>query len=208
MSMNTELKQLGCSPNIVQQLVRAHKTLQQIQQYGQRSWDGWIEIGQAIEAAHADMMKRLRLSSKNGAAHNRPWGDILITSGLDQISKADRWALRECIENLDAIIAWREAMDPVARNRHNHPRRIIEHWRGCLPHHVDEPWRHDQAGGVDSSLGRCGLDSANFGDLALSDANICAVARHSRAVDHVARGFSASHNRRERDRPPGPAQTN
>jgi hypothetical protein len=130
MSRASDLKKLGCSPAVVDGLVQAKVALGRIKR--SRQWQDWVQVGAAIEEAHDDMMRRLRLNSENGSSHNGPWGEILRASGFAEIPSHDRVALRDCLRNLEAITLWRESLEELVQQRYNHPRRVLEHWRAHL----------------------------------------------------------------------------
>jgi hypothetical protein len=129
--MREELRKLECRPGLIRTLLVAAKAWDKIR--NTKTWEGWVIVGECIESARMTMMRQQRFNSTISAEYNAAWGQILRATELDEIPPRDRSMLKQCIENLEAITAWRATLDDRDRLRFNHPATVFKRWQESLP---------------------------------------------------------------------------
>ena len=97
-----------------------------------RSFDDWIAVGRAIKVARDTSLTGSGAKSPHGKIYTKLMGDFLRQHGLDDIGQQVRYRLLEVLDNLPAILKWRESMEPAQRLRCNHPDGVMLHWRRSL----------------------------------------------------------------------------
>jgi hypothetical protein len=85
------------------------------------TWDGWKAIGLALSIGEF----RAKQHADHVVTSRGPYGQavsqFLNATGFAFINKGVRWALRQCIDHLDEVEAWRDALDPNDRAHLNNP---------------------------------------------------------------------------------------
>lgn len=92
------------------------------------SFDDWLAVGRALVIGRAECMKLAQANRPLGAKYNRAMGLWLAGNGLDGINNQERYRIILVVENLPAILAWRESLGEDMRRKLNHPGAIWAHW--------------------------------------------------------------------------------
>jgi len=98
-------------------------------------WQGWVQIGRAIEHLRNHAKTRAGLENTNkppqqwGKGYAQEFSRLLRDAKLDGIDKGTRSNLLECMDNLVAIEAWRATRAESVRLRLNHPQAVLQQWR-------------------------------------------------------------------------------
>jgi hypothetical protein len=87
----------------------------------QLTYDGWKVIGLALNIGEVRAKQQA-----DGVVHSRgPYGQVIArflnATGFAFLNKGVRWALRQWIDNLDAVDVWHESLDPNDRAHLNNP---------------------------------------------------------------------------------------
>lgn len=102
---------------------------QRLKRSERSTFDDWLIIGRALVIGRAETIKAAKTNRPIGTTYNRLMGQWLRNSGLDDINTQERYRLLLVIENLPAIMAWRETLPPDRRRAWNHPNAIWSHWQ-------------------------------------------------------------------------------
>jgi hypothetical protein len=93
------------------------------------TWGDWIDVARSLAIGRAETMKAANTNRPVGTTYNRLMGQWLKQHGFDGINNQERYRALRCLENLDAIEAWRATLDDASRRRLNHVGAIWAHWR-------------------------------------------------------------------------------
>jgi hypothetical protein len=102
---------------------------QRIRDHGRMAWDDWLAVGRALVIGRAETMAKANSNRPLGSRYNRLMGAWLKQHGLDGIDNQQRYRAIQCIENLQAIDAWRAALDDRKKRSLNHPGACWHAWK-------------------------------------------------------------------------------
>jgi hypothetical protein len=116
---------------------------------GDTTWEDWMGIGAALMVITEEAMAEVGVAvwDKNNRRLVREftqrWDEYeasALETGSNQkpLSKQERWALREVMNN-PKIGAWRATLDGYNRRKLNHPNKVIERWRRATQTSDKEP---------------------------------------------------------------------
>jgi hypothetical protein len=93
------------------------------------TWSDWLDVARALAVGRVETMKAANTHSPVGSTYNRLMGAWLKQHGFADINNQERYRALRCLENLDAIEAWRAGLADAERRKLNHPNAIWQHWR-------------------------------------------------------------------------------
>ena len=91
-----------------------------------RTWGDWEAVGLAVMVLVAEAARIAHTNERQGRRYNEALSGLLKAHGFDGLEKSHRAKLVLCMQNNDAITAWRDSLDHAKRKRLNHPAVI---WR-------------------------------------------------------------------------------
>ena len=122
--------------------IRTAMALYRASRQPQLTWAGWKVIGLALNIGEVRSKQYA-----DGEVHSRgPYGvavrAFLNATGFAFLNKGVRWALRQCVERLDEVDPWHEALDPNDRAHLNNPQDV---WDRFLEDHRKSRSRSSKA---------------------------------------------------------------
>jgi hypothetical protein len=130
---------------------------QRLQVHHRAAWSLWVAVGSALQVGKEAALVAAEAKSPHGKRYTSLFGRWLRENGLDGISQQARYRLLKCMENLDAIEAWRAGLDETMRSRINHPDSVWFAWRrdvdGDDARHYSRPYRPANVSGKAHSTG-------------------------------------------------------
>ena len=106
-------------------LVRAAMAVHASSRQPKLTWQGWKLIGAALEIAEAHV-KKAADGQTTGRAYNQMMGEFLRASGLVFINKGVRWALRQCMAQVETIDEWRTEIPDREREHLHNPVDVLD----------------------------------------------------------------------------------
>lgn len=106
-------------------LVRAAMAVHASSRQPKLTWQGWKLIGTALEIAEAHV-KRAADGQTTGRAYNQMIGEFLRASGFTWINKGVRWALRQCMAQVETIDEWRAELSDREREHLHNPVDVLD----------------------------------------------------------------------------------
>jgi hypothetical protein len=173
------------------------------------TWEKWILIGRAIEAARSALMHQLGLNRPTGKTFAIVYGEFLRENGFETIDKGVRSRLQSCLDNIAQISTWRESLGASRRLELNHPNAVWRRWQATArPAAEPDPAGPPKANPKDAEIVRLQeeLDTANARIAQLE--RELAAAREDLAHANPATAVKAalkSRRRRTLDRDPADA---
>jgi len=113
----------------VDQIAAGREAWQRLQSHQRTAWADWFEVGKAFKIGRDAALVAANAKTPYGKAYTRIFGNWVRDNGLDEIRKAHRSRLMQCVENIAAIDAWRAALPERRRNSYNHPDAVWFAWR-------------------------------------------------------------------------------
>jgi hypothetical protein len=102
---------------------------ERIRGHDRTSWKDWVQVARGLAVGRAETMKAANTNRPVGTTYNRLMGQWLKQHGFGEINNQERHRALRCLENLDAIEAWRATLDDASRRRLNHVGAIWSHWK-------------------------------------------------------------------------------
>jgi hypothetical protein len=95
------------------------------------TWEDWILVGEALRVGRHQAMRQAGTNTPSGKRYNGIFGEWLQETGFDAVDKGARSRLFDCLENLDQINNWRDALPFGRRLELNHPNTVFRTWRSA-----------------------------------------------------------------------------
>jgi hypothetical protein len=113
----------------------------------QATWQDWLAVGEALIVGRTRAMQTAKTNKPVGTTYVRAIGHWLRANGFDEISPQERYRAVLCVENRDAIEAWRATLDDAKRRTLNHPGACWHAWRRSMTAEAPPPRFHVVNGG-------------------------------------------------------------
>jgi hypothetical protein len=92
-------------------------------------WEDWVTIGEALILGRELAMREAEAKRPEGRRYNATMGKWLAQHGFDNMDKADRSRLMECMAHREAIENWRNTLTATQRLQCNYPKAVLKRWR-------------------------------------------------------------------------------
>ena len=92
-------------------------------------WDDWMLIGEALTLGREFAMRAAEAKRPEGRRYNVVMGNWLTRHGFDNMDKADRSRLMECMGHREAIEQWRNNLTATQKLQCNYPKAVLKKWR-------------------------------------------------------------------------------
>ena len=126
----TTLRELGLpftEPELT--LIRTAMALHKASRQPQLTWDGWKQIGLALNIGTVRANQHARGVVTPRGPYGRAIGQFLNATGFAFINKGVRWALGECIDHLEEVDPWRDSLESSDRGHLNNPIDVWDRFR-------------------------------------------------------------------------------
>lgn len=100
-----------------------------IKAHSRISWDSWRLIGIALRIGRDQAMSEAKARSPHGKKYTKLMTAFLRKHGFDDIVQPARYRALLCIDNLEAIEAFRDGLTEPERLRLNHPDSVFWAWK-------------------------------------------------------------------------------
>ena len=132
------MQTMNSEQDVIEYGVRTWKRLQ-----NGGHWADWVAIGRAFAAGRKEAMVLAKTNEPKGSSYNREFGDWLNRhQPLGEIDKTIRKRLFDCLDNLEAIEAWRQTIPTSKILTLNSPLTVWRHWTAATQ--TDQPKKEDK----------------------------------------------------------------
>jgi hypothetical protein len=122
----------------VDQIEAGKAAWQRLKAHARTTWSDWKAVGEALHAGKCLAMKTAGVERPFGKKYVRLFGAWLRETGFDGITSACRYRLLLCVEQGEAIEAWRSGLLESTRAKYGHPDSV---WFAFRRAQYDEPAR-------------------------------------------------------------------
>lgn len=103
------------------------------------TWEDWKRVGAAHVIGRASAMRDARINKAKGRSYNVAFKAWQQKFGFEELDKADRCRLIDCMDHLAEIEAWLGKLIPAERLRLNHPTSVWRRWKAASADPNKEP---------------------------------------------------------------------
>src|SRR5262245_57459814 len=86
-----------------------------------QTWADWRKVGAAVAELRTRAMRSAKTNQPQGSRYSKEFSALLRIRGFDDLKKATRARLLQCMENISAIEGWRSGLETDKRLKLNHP---------------------------------------------------------------------------------------
>jgi hypothetical protein len=104
-------------------------------------WHDWMLIGEALTLGREIAMREAEAKRPEGRRYNTAMGKWLARHGFDNMDKADRSRLMECMAHREVIEQWRNTLTTTQKLVCNYPRAVLKKWRKAAGNINNKPKR-------------------------------------------------------------------
>jgi hypothetical protein len=120
---------------------RGRQALKQIPHTASLLWLQWVEIGESLMMARTEAFEIGGTNDLKSYSYKKVFREIITRERLDEktLHSQTRKALFAVMENLPAIVNWREKLEPHQLAAWNSPDAVLRHWKATFPAPLKAP---------------------------------------------------------------------
>jgi hypothetical protein len=131
-------------------MMNSDETIERAREAWQRhrqgaAWGDWMLIGEALILGREVALGEAEAKRSEGRRYNVVMAKWLEQNGFDNMDKADRSRLLECMASREAIETWRNTLTVTQRLQCNYPRAVLRKWRRATGQIKTKPKKRGKA---------------------------------------------------------------